>query len=461
MFETFVTVRRSSGRIARVLRAGFWTLGGGLGAYVLRIANSLIMTRLLVPEMFGVMALASIVQVIISLLSDFGVRQAVIQSPRGTEPDFLNTAWTLNLIRGCLIWLVCVGVAAALYLAQVSGWVGADTVYAAKELPLVIAATTFSSVLGGLRSTKWVIANRQLDMQKVTLIELLSQLLGMLVMIGIALNVQTIWALVIGGLVTSAISVTLTSTWLPGMSNRLRLDPESVRELIGYGRWVLISSICSVLADNGDRLLLGAWVAPSTLGFYVLAMNLNNIVISLSSKLFGTVGMPALSEVARDNPSGFPRAYRRMRVPFDIVCLGSAGMLFSLGHTLVEIMYDPRYAEAGEIVQILSFLMLFSRYGISTSAYLALGVPRYLTVISLVKLVSIYLIVPISYGLFGFSGAMWAIALHPLPTVPLIWWFNSRHRLHDIRYETLVMAWWLPGYLIGSGLVSAYEYVMR
>ena len=250
MFETLVTVRPLSGRIARVLRAGVWTLGGGLGAYALRIANSLIMTRLLVPEMFGVMALASVVQVIISLLSDLGLRQAVIQSPRGTDPDFLNTAWTLSAIRGCLVWLVCVGVAGVLYLAQNYGWVGADTVYAEEVLPLVIAATTFSSVLGGFRSTKWIIANRKLDMEKLTVIELLSQFVGMLVMIGIALYVQTIWALVVGGLVTQAISVSLTSTWLPGMSNRLHLDRDSVKELIGYGRWVLLSSICSVFADN-------------------------------------------------------------------------------------------------------------------------------------------------------------------------------------------------------------------
>jgi O-antigen/teichoic acid export membrane protein len=454
-----VSAPRAEGRLARIMRAGFWSLGGGLGAYALRIGNSLIMTRLLVPEMFGIMALAGIVQVIVFLLSDLGVRQAVIQSSRGTDPDLLNTAWTLSIVRGIGIWLACVVVAFALYVAQRQGWVVGDTVYAAPELPLVIAAVTFASAIGGFRSTKWIIASRNMELRTLTVIELLSQLVGVVVMVAIALQVKTIWSLVIGGLVTQALINLLTSVWIPGMSNRFRWDPASLKELMNFGRWVLLSSACSVFASNGDRLLLGVWVTPAVLGFYVLAMNLNNIVITLAARLFDSIGMPALSEVVRENPSRFPSAYRRLREPFDIACLGSAGLLFAFGQALVDIMYDARYAQSGQIVTVLSFLLIFSRYGISNSAFLALGQPRYLTVISVVRLVSIYVMMPIGYAFYGLEGAVWAIALHPLPSVPFIWWYNSRHGLNDVRYEFFVMGWWLPGYVVGALMANAYAYL--
>ena len=441
------------------MRAGFWSLGGGLGAYALRIGNSLIMTRLLVPEMFGIMALAGIVQVIVFLLSDIGIRQAVIQNPRADDEDFLNTAWTLNILRGFVIWFICVLVSIGLYFAQVNGWVASDSVYAAPELPLVIAAVTFASAIGGLRSMKAIIANRNMELQTLTWIELLSQLIGVIVMIGIAWEVKTIWSLVIGGLVTQLLTNLFTSLWLPGMPNRLRWDPASVREILGFGRWVLLSSACSVFANNGDRLLLGFWVTPAVLGFYVLAMNLNNIVITLAARLFDSIGMPALSEVFRENPKRFPQAYRRLREPFDIACLLSAGLLFSVGQTLVDIMYDARYAQSGQIVTILSFLLIFSRYGISTSAFLALGQPRYLTIVSTVKLISIYALMPIGYALAGLEGAVWAIALHPLPSVPVIWWFNRGHGLNDFRYEFAIMGWWIPGYLAGFALAGTWGYI--
>jgi len=83
----------------RVLRAGGWNFAGyGLGQ-VIRLGSNLIMTRLLVPEMFGVMAIATMVTVILGMLSDIGLRQNIVRSPRGDDPAFLDTAWTVQVLR--------------------------------------------------------------------------------------------------------------------------------------------------------------------------------------------------------------------------------------------------------------------------------------------------------------------------------------------------------------------------
>src|SRR6267378_378285 len=89
----------------RVLKAGLWsTAGFGLGL-VIRFGSNLLMTRLLLPDMFGVMAIATTIMIGLSMFSDVGLRQSVVQSPRGGESSFLNTAWTIQVLRGVLIWL--------------------------------------------------------------------------------------------------------------------------------------------------------------------------------------------------------------------------------------------------------------------------------------------------------------------------------------------------------------------
>ena len=89
---------------ARVLQAGGWIVAGFVLGQALRFAGNLVMTRLLVPEMFGVMALATMVMYGLALFSDLGLRQAIVQSRRGREAAFLNTAWALQIARGFAVW---------------------------------------------------------------------------------------------------------------------------------------------------------------------------------------------------------------------------------------------------------------------------------------------------------------------------------------------------------------------
>ena len=133
----------------RILRAGAWaSVGYGL-SQALRLGGSLVMTRLLVPEMFGVMAIASIVLAMLLMLSDFGLTQNIVQSARGESPIFLDTAWAVQIIRGGLLWAVALLLSGGLYAGNQAGWFPPDSVYASPELPLVIAIGTFSAVISG------------------------------------------------------------------------------------------------------------------------------------------------------------------------------------------------------------------------------------------------------------------------------------------------------------------------
>src|SRR5262249_50324804 len=138
----------------RVLDAGLWSIAGFALNYAIRLGSSLLMTRLLVPQMFGVMAIATMVMVGLAMLSDLGLQQNIIQSRRGGDPDYLNTAWTLQVIRGVLLWFIALCISALVLAANHVGLVPKASAYADPYLPYVIAAISISVVINGLQSTK-------------------------------------------------------------------------------------------------------------------------------------------------------------------------------------------------------------------------------------------------------------------------------------------------------------------
>src|SRR5262245_44517632 len=91
---------------SRVISGSIWTIGSYVATQVLRLGGNLIFARLLYPEAFGLMALVTIFVQGLAMFSDIGIGPSIIQSRRGEDPRFLNTAWTIQVVRGFLLWTV-------------------------------------------------------------------------------------------------------------------------------------------------------------------------------------------------------------------------------------------------------------------------------------------------------------------------------------------------------------------
>lgn len=419
---------------------------------MIRLGSNLVMTRLLVPEMFGVMTIAAMVTTILGMLSDIGVRQHIVQNQRGDDPAFLDTAWVVSIIRGVVLWLVALLLSGALYLANLGGVFPVNSVYASSVLSFVISVSSFQAVIIGFQSTKMATAHRNFDQKRLVQIETISNFAGVVVMVLFGVISHSIWALVAGGLVVSLSTTTLSHTWLKGHPNRFRRDEAALRELIGFGKWIFTSSVFSVLAANGDRLLLGVFVDARVLGLYAIAMLIVGAIERVLRNLYIMVSLPALSDIARNNPKILREVYYKMRVPSDLLLLFLTGLLFATGQLVIDLLYDSRYSETGSMLQILSLSLITVRYGVANQAYLAMGVPRYLTVINVVRFVSFYVLVPLLYHLAGLQGAIWGIALHSLVTVPFVYRFNAKLGLNDFRRELWVLMALPAGFLCGSAL---------
>lgn len=444
----------------RVFRAGGLTIAAHIVAQSLRLIGSLILTRIFSPEVFGVLGIITSISIVMSLLTDFGIRQAVVQSPSGSKISFVRTAWTMQIVRGFIIWILAAALAALLFLTNSWNLLSVESVYADPQLPALIVAASFSAAILGFQSMKAVAAGRNLELSRVFAIELLSQGFSLSVAIVLALLTQSIWSYIVALNLAALLAVLLGHFYLKGDRDGFAWDRVSLKELSGFGRWVLASSSVSAFAMNGDKLLLAGWVNSATFGFYSIANNLISVVDVLASRFFGTVTLATLSEINRTTPDRFSGLYSRMRWISDLAIISFAGFLYSVGPFVVSVLYDERYISAGGMLQWLSFGVIFLRYGLSTSAYLALGKPRYVTMASIAKLICLFTIVPALFLGFGFEGALLGIAFHMLPVAFVYYAFDRSLGISNAVLELTTLGAWPVGWMLGQIFVRLAQSIL-
>jgi len=381
--------------------AKLWVLVGYGGSQTIRLAGNLILTRLLTEDAFGLMALMTPIIVGIHLFSDIGIGPSLIQNERRDEA-FVNTAWTMQVGRGIGIFLVA---AAAAYPVSV-----AYPNYPEVRYLLPIVATT--SLLEGFGSTAFFTLNRDLNVRRIEIVEVLSQVFGLLVKVVWALLAPSVLALVAGGIAVQILRLALGHLMLPGTRARFRWEKEAATELARFGRWIFLSTVLVFLAGQTDKLVFGGMVTRDELGVYGVAAMIAALPSMALSRLSQQVIFPTYSRL-RERDGDFKSAFMPTRRGILIAgAWGFAGLIAG-GPTGVELVYDDRWLAAGWIIQLLSaggwLLLLESTYG---AALLARGVPKWISLAAVAKIVGMVTLIPLGYWLGerwigeGFPGAV-------------------------------------------------------
>lgn len=412
--------------LARAWRGSAITAGAFALAQGLRLASNLILARLLFPEAFGLMALVAVVLTGLQMLSDTGTAPSIARSPRGDDPDFLNTAWTIQVLRGGLLWLMACALA----------WPMAQ-VYDAPDLIALLPVAGLALVVSGLNPTRIDTAARHLLLGRVTMLDLCAQVTGIAAMVPLAWATGSVWALVAGGLVHACARLALCHLLLPGPRNRPRWDRSAAAELLGFGKWIFASTACGFALAQGDRLILGAYLTLAQMGHY----NIGWFLASFPWLLGAAVVMRVMIPLYRDRA---PRI-RRLRHVLTGGLLGLLACLALGGVALVGLLYDPRYAPAGAIVVMVACVQMPAVIGMTYDhAALAAGDSRGFFGVLLVKAVvqtAAILAGAESHGLIGaLAGQGIALAaVHPATV-----WLARRHQVWDARHDALFFAACIP-----------------
>lgn len=427
----------------RVLSAGGWAILGNLAGQIIRFGSNLLLTRLLMPDAFGLMAVITVVMFGLSMLSDTGTTQALVRSPRGLEPVFRATAWTVQLVRGLILGLLCLLVAGGLLLAAEQGWLPTNTTYAHPDLPWLLMAYSVCPLIQGATSTKLALAQRALQIKESVLCAVLSQLLALPVTLFLAWSLKSVWALLVGSLLAAALQTVLSHRLIRGEPDRIGWDRSSLQELASFGRWVLVASTVGFMASNGDRLLLSGLISAEQMGHYAIAFLIVSVVQMVFSLVLGSVVFPAISEVARTRPADLERTYIRFQRVADLVLVGAGALLAVSGPALVHLVYDDRYADTGWMVSVLAMGLAGMRFQVLEQCYLALGKPSLMSLSNILRVAALVAAVPWGHSQAGMLGAVSGVALSQYAGWIVAFYFRRSQGYSWWRAEA-----WLPAALM-------------
>jgi O-antigen/teichoic acid export membrane protein len=437
-----------SGLSRRVLRGSVITMLGFGGAQAIRLAGNLILARLLFPEAFGIMALVTVLLVGLAMLSDLGLAPAIQGSARGDDPDFLNTAWTLNLIRGGILFVA--GCALAWPMA---------VFYDEPLLVQVVPVACISLLILSLEPTRTDTAERHLNLGWITMLELASQTAALVAMVALALLTGSIWALVAGSLVAALVRVALAWTVLPGIVNRPRLERPAMAELIHFGKWIFLSTVAGFLVQQADKLVLGRYLTMTELGLYNIGFFLASFPLMLGTTLVVRLMIPVYRESPpQDSAANFARL-RRIRVSLSLSLMGMMAPLVLAGPWLVDLLYDDRYTASGAVVVLIGLALMPQLVTVAYDrAALAKGDSRGFFVVNGVRAAVMVGLLALLVPGQGISGAAVALVASALMTYPLQVKLAQRHGawdgLHDLGAFALIAVLALVAFAMHGDLLA-------
>jgi O-antigen/teichoic acid export membrane protein len=411
-----------------VVRLGWMTMSYG-AVQLLRLANNVILARILAPSIFGLMAVVNAIRTGVELLSDVGILQNIISNPKGDDPLFYDTAWTLQAIRGLVLAAVCIALAVPI-----------SRFFNYPQLAVILPVASLFFVFTGFDSTARPLVQKQLQVARVSLFDIGIAVISLAAHVVIALITPTVWALVLGSVVTGAATLVGSFLFIPGMRHRFIIDPNSARQLLKFGRWVFLGSIVYFFAMNFDRLYFAKQITLSQLGVYGIARSLADMVSLFVARGSGFVLYPTVAAAGLAPPELRQKLLHGRRTLLLAAAVALGGFL-ALSDIIVDLLYDPRYENAGVILPVLCVGVWF---GILTSTndsiLMGLSRPAYPALSNAAKLITYLVGVPLALYFYGFIAAVAVISLGELVKYVTLWLLSHKEHLQFGRDDLVLTA---------------------
>ncbi len=424
------------------IKGTLWTIAGYGGSQVLRLGSNIILTRLLVPDLFGLMALINTFILGLQMFSDVGITPSIIRSPRGEDPTFINTAWTLQVIRGFGLWVVCC----------VMSW-PVSQFYQRPELLWLLPLVGLTTVIHGFDSTSLATLNRKMELAKITLLQFSVQITALTVTIVWAYFHRSIWALVAGSLVSNSMKMFVSHRLDPEVSNRFVWDQDSLKELLSFGRWIFLTTVMAFGSTQADKLMLGRLFPLEILGVYIIAVTFADIPRKAFRQVSQKVMMPVFSKYI-----DLPRKVLRNKISKKrwllLVALAiMISVLFCGGDYIISTLYDERYKDAAWMLPLLSLGLwpMILAISIDKSLY-ALGKPIYPALGNCLKLVYMLIGIPFAFTSMGIIGVIFVIVLNDIPYYLAVNYGLWKEKLFDISCDIKATGLLIALIITGTGI---------
>jgi O-antigen/teichoic acid export membrane protein len=425
------------------IRSGFWVLVGVGSSQFIRLLSNLVLTRLLLPEYFGMMAILFSMLGLFQMVLDVGLVPSIVNTRRHNDPLFMRTAWTIQVLRSGIIGVITIISAYPISL-----------IYGEPQLfPLVVVAGVVVCITG-FTSTALILTQRSLNQKPLIIMQLSTQVVGTLIMIAAAWYFRSVWALMLGYIAGELLVVVASYLFFRPHHSRFCWDKEAAHEIVRFGRWVFVASIFGYIAMRSDVPIMGLWMTMDDLGKYSIAAIFAGMIELLSGNLSGKVLHPQYKKMV-DEAADFEKIYilrKQLNIGFTAFCCAIA----IGGDLIIRLLYDERYWAAGWMLQILALGKVGHILTSTLQPFLlakgdSFGVMLRQIAYSLVLVGGLFL----GALWHGVEGIIIVYAMIPILCHSITIAVARRHGFHCVRWDTLICAMAIAIVLVAWMLIDA------
>jgi lipopolysaccharide exporter len=361
----------------------------------------IILARLLSPNHFGLMGIALVTMGTVDTFSQTGFDIALIQRKSDTE-RYLDTAWTVGILRSLVVFAV-------LYLLAPL----AARFFNSPGAVALIRAIGVALVFRGFTNIGAVYFRKELEFNKQFIYMFSGRLADFIVAVTAALILRNAWVLVLAFLAYDGVRLIASYVMHP-YRPRLSLEIAKVRELFGFGKWILGSGVITFLLQQGDKAFVGRFVGTTMLGFYQMAYRISNMPATEIAHVISRVTVPAYSKL-QDNIARLRDGYLKVLQITAFASIPVAGLIFFLAHDLTRVLLGEKWLPAVAAMRALALWgAVRSLESTTDPVFVAVGRPRLLTKYMFFQLC--FLAAPIytltaRWGILGTSAAVVAAGL--------------------------------------------------
>lgn len=328
------------GQRSLLLKGAAWVSAASILVNLLGIASLIALTRLLVPEDFGLVAIATAFSEIIGVVTELSLAMALVQR-RGVEPVHFHTAFTMNVLRGLLVAALVVLVAPLIAEA-----------YGDPRLTLVIQVQAIGGFIASFGNPRLILFQRDLDFSRSFIMQVTNKLVAFIVAVAVAYLYQTYWALVVGS-VAAAFATVITSYIL--IPYRPRVSLAAWRDLLSFSIWLTLGRWIQALNWRAQPLLFGFFLPTAVVGQYNVGRRLVGQTIAQATQPVKSVLFPAFSRL-QDEAERLRGGYMRSQGTICLVTFPMAAGFAFLAEDLVLLTIGEKWLPAVPVIQLVAVI---------------------------------------------------------------------------------------------------------
>lgn len=412
---------------SRMASGAAWMVLAKLVERGLGVISTLILARLLVPEDFGLVAVATAIIAILELLTGFGFDLALIRDRHATRSHY-DAAWTLNALIGVGIALLMVALA-----------VPASIFFGDERIGSILVVLALSPVLGGFENIGVVAFRKELDFRREFVFLSGKKAAMILTAVPLAVLLGNYWALA-AGMVIGRLAATTLSYWMHPYRPRWSLAHGA--DLFAFSKWMFVVNIVSFFKLRFADFVIGRIDGPAGLGLYNVGSEIANLPTSELVAPINRAVFPGYSLMGGDI-AVLRKAYLSVTGIVALFALPAGAGIAAIAPILVPLVLGHKWLDAVPIMQVLAFFGLITALqSNSFSIFLAMGVPRIPAILGGVHAIMLVVALLLAVSSYGTVGAAWATLGVAFVLMPVN--FYLLMRLVKCRFGELIEILWRP-----------------